>query len=170
MKLAVDVSYRGDEAIAAAVLFEDWGDAAPAAERIVRVGNPDAYVPGQLYRRELPAILELLRELGDLLETIVVDGYVVLGADRKPGLGKHLYDSLTGRTGVIGVAKNPFKDTPAECRVLRGRSRRPLYVTAAGLPLEEAKRHVLSMHGADRIPTLLKRVDRMCRSASRTPD
>jgi deoxyribonuclease V len=47
--------------------------------------------------------------------------------------------------------------------VLRGGSARPLYVTAAGLSADEAARRVRDMHGPYRIPTLLKRVDQLCR-------
>jgi len=49
--------------------------------------------------------------------------------------------------------------------VLRGDSRRPLYVTAAGLDPAAAALHVRSMHGPFRIPTLLKRVDQLCRTS-----
>jgi deoxyribonuclease V len=39
-------------------------------------------------------------------------------------------------------------------------------VTAAGIDVEEAARHVAAMHGNYRVPTLLKRVDSACRQAS----
>ena len=45
----------------------------------------------------------------------------------------------------------------------RGTSRSPLYVTAAGMEATEAARHIAEMHGPHRVPTLLKRVDRLCR-------
>ena len=47
----------------------------------------------------------------------------------------------------------------------RHRSRRPLFVTAAGMPQERAARHIERMHGGFRIPTMLKRVDPLCRNA-----
>jgi deoxyribonuclease V len=49
--------------------------------------------------------------------------------------------------------------------VWRGGSRRPLYVTAAGMELDEVVHHVTAMHGAFRIPTILKRVHQLCRGA-----
>ena len=38
MKACVDVDYRDDHAVAACVLFRDWGDAEPADTLVVRVG------------------------------------------------------------------------------------------------------------------------------------
>ena len=54
------------------------------------------------------------------------------------------------------------RDGVAEA-VLRGGSERPLWVTAAGMDPREACARVREMHGAHRIPTLLKRVDALCR-------
>lgn len=55
---------------------------------------------------------------------------------------------------IIEVAKNEFRGAIA-ARVLRGASKKPLFVTAA--------RDVRSMHGDYRVPTLLARADRLCR-------
>ena len=65
---------------------------------------------------------------------------------------------------VIGVAKTGFQgaDVVAEA-VLRGKSERPLWVTAEGIEVDRAARWIRQMHGPHRIPTLLKRVDRLCR-------
>jgi deoxyribonuclease V len=41
----------------------------------------------------------------------------------------------------------------------RGKSKIPLFVSAAGLSVRQAAEHVYSMGGPYRIPTLLKRVD-----------
>jgi deoxyribonuclease V len=48
--------------------------------------------------------------------------------------------------------------------VLRGASTKPLLITAAGMPEAQAAEHVREMHGAFRIPTLLRRVDQLCRA------
>ena len=64
---------------------------------------------------------------------------------------------------MIGVAKRSFKDTPEQCELFSGDSTKPLFVTAVGMTLGEAKAHIASMHGEHRIPTLLKRVDQLCR-------
>jgi deoxyribonuclease V len=119
------------------------------------------YQPGQFYRRELPCLLSVLATVAEPLEAIVVDGYVWLSDDR-PGLGAHLYEALGHREAVIGVAKTRFAGAEAE-PVIRGGSRRPLYVSAAGLERAAAARHIERMHGTYRLPTLLRRVDQLCR-------
>lgn len=163
MIIAIDVYYQDKKAIVAGVLFHFW-DAPKAAEEIViemeidRIGE---YEPGQFYKRELPCILALLETLETLPEIIVIDGYVYLGSEQNPGLGQRLYDAIEGRSIVIGVAKTRFQDTPASTEVYRGQSRNPLYVTAIGLSSPEAKRFIMDMQGENRIPALLKRVDRL---------
>jgi deoxyribonuclease V len=165
MILAVDVDYREDRPWVAGILFRDWGDAQPAAERVVECEMTGDYRPGEFFRRELPCIERLLREIGQPVDCIVVDGYVYLGSERRPGLGKHLFDALEQQIPVIGVAKTPFRDTPDSTAVFRGPSTRPLYVTAAGVADDLARQRIRAMHGEHRIPTLLQRVDRLCRQA-----
>jgi len=164
--LAVDVHYADHGAVAAGLLFDDWRAATPSATHVSRFDTVEDYVPGAFYRRELPCLLGLLREHDLHPGLIVVDGHVFLDGDGRPGLGKHLHDALDGRVPVIGVAKTAFAGMDPRFAVLRGDSLRPLYVTAFGIPLEDAQAHVRSMHGAHRLPTLLKRVDRVCREAA----
>jgi deoxyribonuclease V len=161
MLACVDVDYRAVGAVAACVLFRDWSDADNVDEFVQAIADVAAYQPGQFYRRELPCLLSVLAAVSDPLETIVVDGYVWLG-EEKPGLGAHLYEALGRRVPVVGVAKTRFAGADAEA-VQRGDSRRPLYVSAAGLDPLTAARHIQSMHGVYRIPTLLRRVDQLCR-------
>ena len=163
MKLAVDVDYRDDRVSIAGLAFSRWEDAQAAEFFHSTLNKVEDYQPGQFYRREMPAILHLLDEHKLSPDIIVIDGYVSLGREQKPGLGRHLYNALQGRIPVIGVAKNPFRDTTTESEACRGSSRRPLYVTSAGIGLEEAKQSILSMHGKYRLPTLLKEADRLCR-------
>jgi deoxyribonuclease V len=94
--------------------------------------------------------------------TVIIDGYVWLGAGR-PGLGAHLYQALGQRTAVVGVAKRRFHGAGDAVPILRGTSQVPLFVTAVGIDLAGAAEGVRRMHGAHRIPTLLKRVDRLSR-------
>lgn len=161
MILAVDVDYRDDKAIAAGVLFQNWEDGEPAREFIAPILTVAEYEPGQFYKRELPCVLALLQQLEQLPEFIVIDGYVYLDGNQKPGFGKHLYDALEGKSIIIGVAKSRFKDTPAETEIFRGGSKRALYVTAVGISATEAKGFIMQMHGKHRIPTILKRVDQL---------
>ena len=158
---AFDVHYlENDGASAAAVVFHSYDDHAPTAEYHQIHAGTAAYVPGAFYKRELPAILALLDVIHMPLHTLIVDGYVILGL--RPGLGQHLFEALGCRIPVIGVAKKHFKDVSA-LSVCRGVSRKPLYVTAAGMAAEEAAACIQAMHGAHRIPTLLKRVDLLAR-------
>ncbi len=121
------------------------------------------YESGAFYRRELPLILALLEGLDVVPSTIVVDGYVYLDAQDRPGLGAHLYAALAEKIPVIGVAKRPFAGSAHAVAITRGTSERPLYVTAAGAPPERAAVWIASMSGAHRQPTLLKAADRLSR-------
>lgn len=160
MKVAVDVHYRETEGLAAAVGFIHWSDAEPAFTATARIAVPADYEPGAFYKRELPAILAVLEQLPEAPELVIVDAYVDLGSDR-PGLGRRLYDAVG--LPVIGVAKTRFAEADV-VEVLRGASKRPLFVTAAGIDAHEAAARIEAMHGSSRIPTLLKLVDGLSRS------
>ncbi|HYH68074.1 MAG TPA: endonuclease V [Urbifossiella sp.] len=123
------------------------------------------YEPGSFYRRELPCLLGVLA-LGPRPDVVVVDGYVWLAGD-VPGLGAHLHAALGGV--VVGVAKTRFASAAA-VEVCRGASRSPLFVTAAGAAAEVVAAWVAKMHGPYRVPTLLKRVDALARTAPQNPD
>ena len=159
MILAVDVSYSGSGARAAGLLFETWDSDTFARKILVAVDGVAQYVPGMFYERELPCIERVLSQVSEPLSCIVVDGYVALGRHNTPGLGMKLWESLGGTTPIIGVAKSPFADTPNEARLYRGGSSRPLFVTAAGMSVEEAKARILRMRGNYRLPDLLRAVD-----------
>ncbi|MDC7224994.1 MAG: endonuclease V [Spirochaetales bacterium] len=163
MILAIDVQYDGDTALAGGVLFESWTQEKADKTVLKSLAGIEPYEPGSFYKRELPCLLALVEEVRDRIDTIVVDGFVTLGKEHNKGLGKHLYQALNGEIVVIGVAKRPFKETPPNCELHRGLGEKPLYVTAAGIGLEEAKAHIASMHGKFRNPTLLKLADQLCR-------
>ena len=162
MLFCVDVGYQEDQAIAAGLVFQDWPDT-QAMREITRVISPvEPYVSGEFYRRELPCILHLLQEIPEPA-TIIVDGYVWLGGTDRPGLGAHLYGALDGKIPVVGVSKNPFHRASPVAEVCRGQSERPLFVSAVGMPLDQAATSIQAMDGSHRIPTLLKRVDQLSR-------
>ena len=165
MIVAIDADYRDSQAVVAGVCFDDWKD--ENASHVYRsvVSGIEDYEPGSFYRRELPCILQLLKEHRITPDIIIIDGFVCLGDESRPGLGMHLHNALHRIIPVVGVAKKPFKNTPLETGILRGRSVRPLFVTSAGIDVDTAKRGVLSMHGNHRIPTLLKIADRECKKA-----
>lgn len=165
MIAAVDAHYhRQGGATAAAVVFRDWSAAEAEEEVREYIAEVKPYEPGSLYKRELPCLLIVLGKVRQRLETIIVDGYVWLAPDGRPGLGAHLYRALGHGIPVVGVAKTPFRGAGNAQQVFRGRSRKPLYVTAVGIDQVPAAGYVAAMHGSHHIPTMLKRVDRLCRS------
>jgi deoxyribonuclease V len=164
MILAVDVAYRTEGAVAGGILFRDWEDSAPLREITIQISQINPYISGQFYQRELPCILELLKNIPESLEIIVVDGYVYLGREKIPGLGMHLYTALDEQIPIIGVAKTLFKNTDPQTAMYRGHSQHPLYVTSVGIDEQVAREYITKMSGNYRIPTLLRRVDQLCRS------
>lgn len=120
------------------------------------------YAPGRFYERELPALKALLDDVTPL-DVLIVDGYVDLDPNGRPGLGWHVWDAGLAPV-VIGVAKTRFRAATHAEAVLRGTSARPLYVTAAGMPLADAAHLVRTMTGSARLPDALGLVDRLARS------
>jgi len=167
MKACTDVHYGKDLGSAACVLFHEWTDSEAIDEIVKVIRGVAPYESGRFYRRELPCLLEVLRDVRGELEVVIVDGYVRLGKDGSPGLGAHLYQALDERIPVIGVAKRVFRQDAPAVPVWRGNSRKALYVSAAGMETSVAAEHVRIMHGPFRIPTLLKRADTVCRQALR---
>jgi deoxyribonuclease V len=163
MIACTDVHYTDSHAIAACILFRGWSDAHADCAITEREENTAPYEPGRFYRRELPPLLSVISKLPVHPEVIIIDGYVWLGDWDRPGLGAHLHKALDESAAVIGVAKNPFRFGPAVRSVRRGTSARPLYVSAAGMDLNQAAACIVGLHGEFRVPTLLKRVDRLCR-------
>jgi len=166
MIAALDVQYAEDgaTAIAAAVVFQNWTDEAPLAEYAAVCERIQSYVPGEFYKRELPCLLAVLERVSQPLEAIIIDGYVLLGD--KPGLGMRLWEAMDRKRPIIGVAKTHFRGAAA-AEVWRGQTRIPLYVTAAGTNVTQAATNVARMAGSFRVPTMLKRVDRLARDPLR---
>ena len=167
----MDVHYQGSGARAACVLAESWEAESPAASFVQDIETVAPYEPGNFYRRELPCLLSVLSLLPAPPEVVVIDGYVWLSSTERPGLGARLYDALGPYekglgAPVVGIAKTAFAGAEsAACvlQVLRGGSRRPLYVTAIGIAPELAAQHVRGMAGKHRIPDLLKITDSLAR-------
>jgi deoxyribonuclease V len=119
------------------------------------------YRPGQFYLRELPALRAVLESL-DGIALLVVDGYADLDPDRRPGLGAYAHAEFG--VPVIGVAKSAFRTATHAVSVLRGTSARPLYVTASGMPRDDAADLVRRMAGRYRLPDALRRADTLARN------
>lgn len=161
--LAIDVQYVGNRGFVAAVSFDRWEAVRPDATYETVLNGVAEYEPGNFYKRELPCILKLLGENDLSPEIILIDGYVTLDERGRAGLGMYLYEALGGKSKVIGVAKKVFAGIGEDSKIFRGASKLPLFVTSAGIELEEAKRKIMQMYGSHRIPALLKLVDRLCR-------
>ena len=175
MILCTDVAYdeQADCATAAGVAIRDWDSSEATAEWKLSIDGVEPYQPGQFYRRELPCLEQLLTHIHGTnavssntvtVTLIVVDGYVWLDDQGRRGLGAHLYAALNEQIPIVGVAKTSFANTSQAIPVLRGESKQPLYVTAAGIEPTFAAQQVKRMAGDHRLPTALKRVDQLARS------
>lgn len=154
MILIMDVQY-GETNWAAGLVYDNWESAAPSNRVRVDCGVVEEYEPGEFYRRELPALLQVV---GLLRPTVlVIDGYVHL--PHKPGLGAHLH-AATGLP-VLGIAKKRFEGVPDSWGVLRGESQKPLFVSAIGI--DNPKEIVRRLPGRYRIPEWVQSVDRFAR-------
>lgn len=131
----------------------------------VTVPEVQPYMSGAFYLRELPplrAVLEAVKSGGaERLGMIIVDGYVDLDPDGRPGLGARVHDEFG--VPVIGVAKTAFATATHAVPVRRGQSVRPLFVTAAGITLAEAATLVGEMAGRHRVPDALRQADALAR-------
>lgn len=124
--------------------------------------NVAPYEPGKFYKRELPCILKLLKQV-DLssLEAIVIDGHCYIDNNKSFGLGGYLWEALDKLIPIIGVAKKQFINTEEVSKeILRGESKTLLYVSSIDFELKTAIGKIKDMHGDYRIPTILKLVDR----------
>jgi deoxyribonuclease V len=158
---AVDVHYpAGGGACAALVVAADAGFGGVLDERVTWLDTVAPYQPGRFYLRELPAI-EAVLATTDPVDLLIIDGYVDLDPDARPGLGAHVRERIG--VPVIGVAKTAFQPATQAVPVRRGSSTKPLYVTAAGLPIAQAADLVAAMAGRHRMPDALRRVDDLCR-------
>lgn len=164
MILATDVDYQATQAQAAAVVLDNWTDPEAFKEYKLTIPKIHEYISGQFYKRELPCLLALLKTIEEPITYILVDGYVWLNNDQKPGLGAYLHKALDPKIPIIGVAKNAFKqENKYAVPIYRGESTKPLYITSEGISVEEAQTYIQHMAGDYRIPTLLKKVDNLCR-------
>jgi len=162
MILAFDTHYFNNSAKTVCICFEKWSDDRPCDLYSEIIEGISDYQPGAFYERELPCILSLIKKiLEENIECIVVDGFVFLDDDGKHGLGGYLFEALKRKIPVIGVAKSPFHNNRKNVReLLRGKSKKPLYISAIGIEMDTACSMIKSMNGEYRIPTLLKILDR----------
>jgi len=160
MILAFDTYYYDGKAKTIAVSFNDWEDEEPKQIYTDIIEGVADYEPGSFYKRELPCILSLLKQINlEEIDIIIVDGYTTL-EDHKLGLGGHLYEALEKKIPIVGVAKSEFQTKKSAFKkVLRGESIKPLFVSTIGIDLENTCTNIKKMHGKYRMPTLLQIVD-----------
>lgn len=171
MIVAFDTYYYNGFSYTVGGVFKHWVD--KEVSYFVTSIRPfiDAeYKPGELYKRELPCIMQCLANLNiDTIETIIVDGFVWLSEDGKTltkGLGARLQDEIlkkynTKKT-IVGIAKNRYHVDIPECVVVeRGlTSAKPVFVTCSETCFtEHYAAYVKLMHGDYRMPSLIKAVD-----------
>ncbi|HEV2376857.1 MAG TPA: endonuclease V [Streptosporangiaceae bacterium] len=162
MFAAVDVHYLAPGgARAAAVVAADASFSHLLADRTALVPDVAPYQPGQFYLRELPPLRTVLDGMSGL-GLLVVDGYVDLDPQGRPGLGAHVHAEFG--VPVIGVAKSAFRTASHAIPVCRGASARPLYVTCAGMARDEAAELVAHMAGRYRLPDAIRRADTLART------
>ncbi len=161
MILAFDTYYFENKAKTVGISFEDWTDERPNNIYNEIIKDVPDYEPGAFYKRELPCILSLLQNINlNNITYIIVDSFVLLNDNDKLGLGGYLYYELDQKIPVIGVAKSGFHENKKNVKeLLRGKSKKPLFVSAIGLELIEAYNKIKSMHGDYRMPTLLQILD-----------
>ncbi|MDY0988065.1 endonuclease V [Flavobacterium sp. CFBP9031] len=163
MILAFDTYYFDQKAKTICLEFAEWNEDKNFKIHSEIIDNVEEYIPGEFYKRELPCILSLLKQIDlSTIEVIVVDGFVYLNDENKYGLGGYLYEKLNKEIPIIGVAKTNFASIEKNKKALfRGDSKKPLYITSIGINLDEAYKKVESMAGEFRFPTLLKELDRL---------
>lgn len=165
MKHAISVLINGAQAQAAAIAFDAWDSPEPTKTYLSHIAQVEKPARGELDLRELPCVMQLLREHKLEPELILIDGFVHLDADETPGLGQHLFQALGGTVPVIGVSKTGRPGLSAQFEVIREEEAKPLTVTCAGVDIGAAKVRVRSMHGRKRVPTLMKLVARLAKNA-----
>ncbi|MGC5167491.1 endonuclease V [Luteimicrobium sp. DT211] len=158
----VDVHYPDTGGARAAAMLSSRADLATiTTARTATLEHVAEYRPGNFYERELPAIAAVLDELPPI-DVLVIDGYVDLDPDGRPGLGMHAWQEQLAPV-VIGVAKTRFHSATHAAEVRRGTATSPLYVTSIGIDLADAADLVRGMSGGARVPDALRLVDRLAR-------
>lgn len=162
MILAIDSYYFENKAKTVCLIFEQWNSLKIKNSFTEIISNIENYVPGEFYKRELPCIISLISKLDvTKIDFIIIDGFVYLDDNRKFGLGAYLYEKLSGKIPIIGVAKTDFISLNKNKQLLfRGKSKKPLFITSIGINIDDATEKIKIMNGEYRIPTLLKELDK----------
>ena len=177
-----DVSYDGDDAIAAAVVMDPNGEHVHQELSLqVRIDFP--YIPGYLAYREFPAIERCYRHLVPEPDVLLIDGHGILHPARfgiasyagvaldKPSIGA-AKSLLVGEAGAAPRKAGGTTEIRVGGEVLgaglrSGASRRLIYVsTGHAVSLETAVR-ITKRLCRTRIPEPLRRADLLAKTVKR---
>ncbi len=160
--LTFDVYYYEKFAHVAGILFECGKEEKTIKKYTKIVYEVNPYIPGEFYKRELPCILSLLKDINETYDFILLDSYVYIKENHK-GLGAYLYEYLDKTIPIMGLAKNHFKDVENYRELERGKSKKKLYITSAGIDLDFSYNLIKNMEGQYRLPDIIKEVDKLSR-------
>lgn len=166
--LILDVYYHEIEnetiATVAGIRFTGIENITILNEYTITMNQVEPYQSGQFYKREMPCLLALIQQIKEPFDMIIIDGYVYLNGTDKAGLGKYLYDNLSVKMPMIGIAKKHFYDISEDYAIYRGKSKQPLYITCIDIEIEQAKNLVIALQGKYRIPDIITIVDRLSKT------
>ncbi len=100
--VGLDLAYKDDEAVVAAVIMDaDTFDIEKEVAIKIDINFP--YIPGYLAFRELPAMIKILRKIGVRPDILFVDGHGIL---HPAGCGIATHVGVKTNLPTIGVAKS----------------------------------------------------------------
>lgn len=159
-----DVYYYKNYARACCIVFNKEEEKV-ISEYIEVIEGIKDYISGEFYKRELPCILKVLEKVKEDIDIIITDSFVWV-EKYKNGLGAYLYESIKFKIPIIGVAKSYLKGSTAYLEVYRGKSTKPLYVSAVGIDLKYSAKLIKNLKGEFRIPDILKKVDKLSKEVN----
>jgi deoxyribonuclease V len=179
----LDVAYSERSAVAAAVLY-DPANLDFIEETVAVAEVPFPYVPGYLFFREGPVVMEALKQLGRRPDLLMVDGHGT-AHPKKAGyaslLGAFLEIPSIGcaKSRLVGEYEEPartkgacspliYKEAPVGAVVRTRDGVRPVFVSPGHLiTLEEAVAVVLRCAVRYRIPEPIRRADALAGKTAR---
>jgi deoxyribonuclease V len=179
----VDVAYSGGTAVAAAVLYDPENlDFIEETVAIVEVRFP--YIPGYLFFREGPVVMEALKKLERRPDLLMVDGHGTAHpklAGYASLLGAYLEIPSVGcaKSRLVGTYEEParakgacspliYKDAQVGSVVRSRDGIRPVFVSPGHLiTLDEAVAVVLRCTTKYRIPEPIRRADALAGKTAR---
>lgn len=164
MHYKTDTLTQFEKAKVSGIRFQNTQTNEILGEHTTTVNEVAPYQSGQFYKREMACLLALINQINEPYSVIIIDGYIFLDGAQQAGLGKYLYDNLTIKKPIIGIAKNQFKDVSEDYAVWRGTSKHPLYITSINFPIADAKNIVQDLEGQHRLPNIVKKVDFLSRA------